>query len=582
MADTRPSLYEVAMPGVAIVPDLAMPVEPPEPRLEGDTWVVEVPLREDAVWSDGHPITADDLVFMFDLAGDPWGDCHGAWLGVADVVAVDSQTVRIIFDQEPGIGIWPHEIGVAEVMAEHFWAPHIETAMRQGQAAAEAIGDPATAVWETLADPPPTPEDVTPDQIDAYVANVHDAAVGDYLNNVSGIGEPSGGPLVFAEWDPGVSVRYVANHNYYRTGDLVNSGDVSYEIGPFIDEQVHLVYGSEQEWAMALSRGAIDATGLPVAPVLRFLLTTDPDIEALQGTANGFWYLGFNLRNPPMSDPAFRRALAMMIDKDFLTAELFQSAVAPAWTLLPEANLQYFDVEAAAGIAAKYRNLDRFERLEKAVAILEEAGYTWDRKPAVGRNERGEPSIESGSGIVMPDGTPAPELEILSFAFGGWEYYWFIAYGRYVEHWLRELGFPARAQASTAGILVGEVWPGVGTEPTFDLYLLGWSLGNPAFPTFHESFFHSRNLAEVNDGNNAVGYANLEFDELADRVYEVKTVEEARHLIWQLETALDRDLPYIVMHAVPWSQTSNIRIEYPFTDSLGAPISFGGLVRIRE
>jgi ABC-type transport system substrate-binding protein len=132
---------------------------------------------------------------------------------------------------------------------------------------------------------------------------------------------------------------------------------------------------------------------------------------------------------------------------------------------------------------------------------------------------------------------------------------------------------------------VSKVWPGAGFEPTFDLYVLGWQLGNPAFPTLYDSFFHSRNLAESNDGNNSVGYVNPEFDALAEQIYQVTTSDEAKTIIWQLETILARDLPYVVVCNFPAREAVSSRLELPFTETLNGLLNatdFPGLVRIRE
>jgi ABC-type transport system substrate-binding protein len=592
LADTRPSIYAVAMPGLNVVPDLADPIEPPKPWVDGEAWVVEVAIRKDAAWSDGQPITAEDVTFTFALAGEPWGGClNWAWhTGVSEVEVIDDHAVRITFDGEPGFGVWPLTIGTAGIKAEHFWAPHEEEARAAGLTAVNAVGDPRAALWDAQQQAAlaagveftKTVENVTQDEIDTYLADVYNGAARTYLNAVSGIGEPSGGPVVFADWERGISISHEANSHYYRAGEVVRSGDVTYDVGPFIDTHQTIVYGSQQEAALALLNGEIDHTYFTPNPAYQILLENDSNIIQLKNPTSTVWYLGFNLRKPPMSDLAFRRALAMMIDKDFLTSEVFQGGVQPAWTLLSEGNLQYFDPEAATEISAKYRNMDRFERLEAAVRILEEAGYTWDRKPRVGQDERGEPAIEPGWGILMPDGTRVPELEILSFALGNVGYFWFTSYSAYIERWLQDLGFAARAQPSTGPLLVSKVWPGVGFEPTFDLVLLGWGGDNQAFPTITADIFHSRNLAEVNDGNNNVGYINPDLDELADALYRVGTVEEAKRILWQLEAIIDRDLPYVVLHHLFAPEVYRTRVQFPFTNSLDGLHDVPGMVRIQE
>ena len=183
----------------------------------------------------------------------------------------------------------------------------------------------------------------------------------------------------------------------------------------------------------------------------------------------------------------------------------------------------------------------------------------------------------------MPDGTPVPTLEILSPA-PGTGLVFFATLATYIERWLQDLGFSAQAVVTDLGFLFADVWPGVGVEPHFDLYVLGWSLGNPAFPNFHDSFFHSRNLAELNDGNNAVGYVNPEFDALAEQIYQVDTADKAKAIIWELEAILADDLPYVVISSFPAREAVSSRLVLPFTETLNGltyATAFPGLVRIR-
>ena len=60
------------------------------------TWT----LRDDVVWSDGTPLTAEDVAFTAAYCMDPTGGCSSAaaFQGVAGVEAVDAHTVRIDFD----------------------------------------------------------------------------------------------------------------------------------------------------------------------------------------------------------------------------------------------------------------------------------------------------------------------------------------------------------------------------------------------------------------------------------------------------------------------------------------------------
>jgi ABC-type transport system substrate-binding protein len=601
LGSTRPSLYSLAMPGINVVPDLALDPDPPRPRSEGDVWIVDVSLRADAVWSDGQAISASDVAFTFNLAQeiglvclDEYGvvEAGSDRVGVLSVDATDERKVRITFNRDPGLGVWPHTIGVAPIMAEHFWAPHWEAARAAARDAVKEIANPAAAVWGKQQDAAESAglefdksiDDVTDEEIDRFLNGVYQTTMRRTLFAVTGVGDPSGGPMVFAERTPNLRIRNVANPRYYRSGDVVESGGVAYTMGPFIEEQVFSVYDTMAGLVSALAEGQIDHALVGQSSPAVTNLVESSGAVTLTNPVNGLWYLGFNLRKSPTSDPAFRRALATMIDRDFLANDLFQGATVPLWSLIPAANLQYFDPDAGAEIASKYRNLRGFERLEAAVAILEEAGYTWERKPSVGVDRDGEPVVEPGHGVMHPDGSRVPELEILSLA-PGTGLVFFASYAVYIARWLEDLGFEARAHITEAGMFTGQVWPGIGVKPTFDLYLNGWLLGSPAFPTFHDAFFHSRNLAEINDGHNAVGYINPELDQLAEQLWEVKTAEEAKQILWQLETIIDRDLPYVVLNTWTLRDVVSKRLDLPFTETLNGLVNltdFSGLVRIRE
>ncbi len=88
-------------PNGEIVPVLATQV----PTLENggvssDRTRITWNLREDAVWSDGTPLTANDVVFTWQYCTAPGGGCAQAssFEEVASVDAVDERTVSIAFD----------------------------------------------------------------------------------------------------------------------------------------------------------------------------------------------------------------------------------------------------------------------------------------------------------------------------------------------------------------------------------------------------------------------------------------------------------------------------------------------------
>ena len=139
---------------------------------------------------------------------------------------------------------------------------------------------------------------------------------------------------------------------------------------------------------------------------------------------------------------------------------------------------------------------------------------------------------------------------------------------------MENLGVPAVANPTDFNTIVAAIWPGVGEEITFDIYILGWSLGNAAFPTFHEAFWHSRYLAEVNDGNNSTGFQNADFDAAADAIIAAETEEEAYENMWAAEAILADELPYVVLFDTPITEFYNNSLNFPFTSTISG-LQFG-------
>ncbi len=102
-------LLEWAGSDVVLTPVLAEEV----PTLENggiseDLMSITYKLRQDIVWSDGTPFTADDVVFTWEYCVDPLTGCTSQnFLGVANVEALDTHTVKITFDDAGALSLRP-------------------------------------------------------------------------------------------------------------------------------------------------------------------------------------------------------------------------------------------------------------------------------------------------------------------------------------------------------------------------------------------------------------------------------------------------------------------------------------------
>lgn len=550
--------YTINYPGLDPAPDMAAGDLEPAVQ-DGDSWVGTITLRDDLTWSDGEPITAEDYVFTYETARDfgltaNWPDYLDAATedpdtgevsqGVTGVAAVDDTTIEVTWNIEPGLAQWGIGNGppFLPILPEHFWGPIVE----------EAAG--------------------TENPRDTLIA-------------ASGVGAPSGGVTVFGEIQEGSFAASTANTSYYDTGATIESGGVSYPVGPFASNFNYPLYGGQEAATLALADGEVDLLLNPLGMQrgLRDQVANNEDLTALVNPTNGYRFLAFNHARFPMSDSAFRDALTAMINKEYVTENLLQGAAFPLYVLLPEGNTAWYNEEVANELAeVGYAGLDDETRRATAIGLLTDAGYTWPEGQAPGwydadGNYSPEPAdgftyAAAGGDIIGPDGQTIDTLELihpnagydpLRATFGG-----------YIAGVAREIGIPVSSVPTDFGKIIDIVFEfddaeGVYTSP-YDMFILGYSLGNPVFPTFHKSFFGT------NSDSNNTQYSSEEFDAFAAQFDAAQTTEEAYDAMWEMERLIAQDKPHVPLFDTGILEFYNNRVQFPFTETLSGLQNLNG------
>ena len=525
---TRASMYTLNYPGIEFVPSLAAS-ELPAAVQEGDSWVAEVTLKDGLMWSDGEPLTASDVAFTWHAAvdaqlGGNWPDFVDTDI-VTNVEAVDDTTVKVTFNAEPGLAIWGPATGVPSmpIMPEHFW----------GEVVTEALASESPA---------------------------------DTLRGASGVGEPAAGSTVFVERQEGSFAATEANPNYFDMGSSVESGGVTYTEGPNAQNFQFTLYGGQDQAVLALGQGETDFLLNPLGMQrgLQDQVSGNADLTAIVNPTNGFRYMAFNLTRAPMNDLAFRQAISMVTDKEFVTQNVLQGVAFPVYTMIPEGNTSWFNESVSEEIKAnQMAGATTAERVSAAVQVLKDAGYSWETEPTV----EGD-SVTSGTGLIGPDGNTIPRIEVITptAAYDPLR----AAFGTAISGFARQIGIDMVSIPTDFNTIIDQVYvPDDEGNLNFDMFILGWSLGNPALPTFHESFFASKNQTVVNDGNNNTGYDNADFDALVDQFNVATDQDTAYDLIWEMEKNLAENLPYITLFDTGILEFYNNRVSYPFTETLG-------------
>ncbi len=555
----KPGLYTYSAQRFDWIPSLAADFPAPlrEETVAGQTyWTTEVRLKQGVKWSDGKDVTAGDFVFTAQTVADL--QLTGNWPSIVDAEffdraeAPDPYRLKIYFKKKPGLARWQFGLAFMPILSRAYWEPVVAAARQAGD-----LSEQQKALY-------------------SHVPR----------------GEPSAGGFQFGKWERGAFVENTRNPGYYFSDSVVTEyasgayaeakpggyaftaygepgGDktLEYTVGPYADSAIYSIYGSQDATVLALKKGDIDfmLNPLGLSRGLQEQLEGEGDLTTIENPSDGVRYLGFNFRRPPLDNKAFRQAVATLIDKEFLTDTVLQGVAIPVYTMVPEGNRAWHN----ADVPMIGQGMTRAERVARAVALLREAGFTWEIEPRVSAD--GRFVEQQGEGLKMPDGQPVPALEVLSPSAGYDPLR--STFAIWIERWLNEVGIPLRADLTGFNLIVDKVF----NQQDFDMWILGWSLSR--YPDYLESFFHSRHSGL--EGFNPGGYSNPEFDRLADELLEETDLERARQQVFRMQSFLADELPYVVLFTTPIVETyRSDRIEFPYTDSLGGLQDASGLTTI--
>lgn len=293
-------------------------------------------LRSDLRWSDGTPLTANDVAYTHQIIVEGCEDESD--LSIVDASA-DGCILRLAnrngYDLVTGLSVADDTHFTVE-LASFFpgWRGMYDQIF-----AAHAFGENADAVNENLSGWQ-SPEGML----------------------------PSSGPLTFAGWEPGVRIDLGANDQYHGS---INPEAVN-TTGPPSVAGVQIAFVSDLQARMELMRSG-------QAHVLMSQL--DPDLVSLTSSetvtvdsrpGDVYDHLGLNLLDSHLAKPEVREAIAYAVDKGAIVSQVYEPLVG---TVLPEQGLgnsywlpgQPGYVDHQEGYAG--------HQVDKAKAKLEEAGY---------------------------------------------------------------------------------------------------------------------------------------------------------------------------------------------------------------
>ncbi|MDH5527558.1 MAG: peptide-binding protein [Nitrospirota bacterium] len=253
------------------------------PEISADHTTYTFRLREGARFSDGKPVTAEDVLFSIKAikcqqVNAPFVRVY--YQSITDAVLLDDQTIRFTAS-EP---YFKNEdmLGGISILPRHYYDPegHLNgVSVRQLADDDPAVRERAAAFAETFNR--------------------------DFFRNPVG-----SGPYVFNEWKTGEKVVLDRNPDYW--------GYAFPEIeSPYVDRMLFRIINNPDSALVTLKGGDLDMLGLDPLQHLRQTSGArfEENFAKIRYYSPGYTYLGWNNDHPIFGDPRVRRAMTMLTDR---------------------------------------------------------------------------------------------------------------------------------------------------------------------------------------------------------------------------------------------------------------------------
>ena len=513
---------------------------------EGEFVTATVTMKEGPLWSDGQPITAEDVAFTVNTVLDlEMTEGNSASLvdsnSIAMVEALDAKTVKYYFHELPGLARWQLGLSGTAFVAKHFWEPLVAEA----KASSDEPAEQRTALFAIV------PEN-----------------------------EPTAGEMTFVKWESGAFVQVDASENYFFAGSTYTeyangaykeekpgeysftaygeaTGDVLLEVtrAPAAPTVIYSVYPSQDAAVLALQSAEIDymLTPLGLARGFQEQLAGREDIRIIANPPNGIRYLGFNTRRQPMALKEFRQAVSILTDKEYVTGTVLTGVADPAYTMVPPGNSFWYNPD----VTELGKGMSREERINAVVELLKGAGFTWDVEPAWDAD--GGAVVPRGEGLRLPDGTLVPELGNIAPSAGYDPLRATCAI--WIEQWLNEAGIPVKVRLTGFNVMI----PNVFTDQDFDMWIL--ERGLRVFPDYLDALFNSAYAGP--DENNAGGCSNPDFDAASNELIVETDIGKARDIAFELQRILADEAPYMVLFTTQILEPLRTNVTFGYESLMG-------------
>ncbi len=273
-------------------------------------------LVDNATWSDGQPVTAQDVVYSYELANNSASTYQGNVAGITSIQAVGNY--EVIFHYHPTLLFLADAAAVIPIMPKHVW--------------------------------------------EKYVPNPYNST---QLTNYTDYPVVSSGPYTVSNYVQGQYIELTANPNYFYVA-----------MRPHVQHIVIQFFSESSTMVTALEDGQIDAAAPVITPTEAGSLAGFSQITVSNTPGLQIWYIGVNVNpagsgNPTLKNVDVRRALAHAINYTALTDAIWGQYATPAAGLLPK-GWKYYDASLSP---YSYNTTLSNQLLNKAGLPMGSGGY---------------------------------------------------------------------------------------------------------------------------------------------------------------------------------------------------------------
>jgi peptide/nickel transport system substrate-binding protein len=158
------------------------------------------------------------------------------------------------------------------------------------------------------------------------------------------------------------------------------------EEGVSFDRLVVRVAVSELTAASSVADGTVDGVISPLGARALTEIEDDDSLQKLSEMSKSFYFIGYNGRRPPLTNPRFRNLLGRLIDEEYLIETVFEGEATPGASPLTGSDWLPTDLEWNDGDPeTPFLGSDGELDVERAQTELKKAGYLYDNGDVVRR-----------------------------------------------------------------------------------------------------------------------------------------------------------------------------------------------------